>query len=187
MCWLWSHQVAKVLDLQLQYQSFQWIFRVDLLWDWQFWFPCSPRDSQESYPTSQFKSISSLVLSLVYGPTYIRTWLLENYSFDYMDLCRQSDVSALQFTVKFVIAFLLRSKCLLISWLQSPSAVILEPKKTKSVTASAFAPSICHEVMGPDAIISVFWMLSFKSAFSLYSPTLIKRLFPANVTLLTLA
>ena len=51
----------------------------------------------------------------------------------------------------FVIAFLPRSKCLLISWLQSPSAVILKPKKIKSVTASTFHPSICHEVMGPNA------------------------------------
>ena len=54
---------------------------------------------------------------------------------------------------KLVIAFLPKSKGLLISWLQSPSAVILEPKKIKSVTVS---PSICHEVMGPDALILVF-------------------------------
>ena len=57
---------------------------------------------------------------------------------------------------RLVIAFLLRSKCLLISWLQSPSAVILEPKKKKFVTVSTVSPSICHEVMGPDAIICVF-------------------------------
>ena len=55
-----------------------------------------------------------------------------------------------------VIAFLPRSQCLLISWLQSPSAVILEPKKIKSVTISIVSPSICYEVMGPDAIILVF-------------------------------
>ena len=58
----------------------------------------------------------------------------------------------------FVIAFLPRSKCLLISWMQSPSAVILEPKKIKSVTVSIVSPSICHEVMGLDAMILVFWM-----------------------------
>ena len=57
---------------------------------------------------------------------------------------------------KLVIAFLPKSKCLLISWLQSPSAAILEPKKRKSVTASTFSPSICHEVMGPNAMILVF-------------------------------
>ena len=54
---------------------------------------------------------------------------------------------------RFVIAFLPRSKCLLISWLQSPSAVILEPKKIKSLIVSIISPSICHEVVGPDAII----------------------------------
>ena len=57
---------------------------------------------------------------------------------------------------RFVIAFLSRSKCLFISWLQSPSAVILEPKKIKSVTVSTVSPSICHEVMGPDAMTSIF-------------------------------
>ena len=64
-----------------------------------------------------------------------------------------------------VIAFLPRGKHLLISQLQSPSAVILEPKKTQFVTVSILSPSICHEVMGPDAMILVFWMLSFKPAF----------------------
>ena len=76
-----------------------------------------------------------------------------------------------------VIAFLPRSKHLLISWLQSPSAVILEPKKIKSLTVSIVSLSICHEVMGPDAMMLVFLMLSFKLAFSLSSFTFIKRLF----------
>ena len=62
-----SHQVAKVLELQLQHQSFQWIFRTDFLQNWLVWSPCSLRDSQESSPTPQFKSIKSLVLSLLYG------------------------------------------------------------------------------------------------------------------------
>ena len=57
---------------------------------------------------------------------------------------------------RFVIAFLPRSKHLLISWLQSPSAVILEPKKIRSVTVFSVSPSVCHEVMGPDAMILVF-------------------------------
>ena len=77
----------------------------------------------------------------------------------------------------FVIAFLPRSKRLLISWLQSPSAVILEPKKIKSVTVSIVSPSICHEVMELDIIILVFWMLSFNPAFSFASFTFIKKLF----------
>ena len=62
----------------------------------------------------------------------------------------------------FVKSFISRSKSLLISWLQSPSAVILEPPKIKSDTASTVSPSISHEVMGPDAMILVFWTLSFK-------------------------
>ena len=68
---------------------------------------------------------------------------------------------------RLVITFHPRSKHLLISWLQSPSAVILEPKKIKSVTVSIVSPPICHEVMGPDAMILVFGMLSFKPTFSL--------------------
>ena len=72
---------------------------------------------------------------------------------------------------RLVIAFLPRSKCFLISWLQSLSTVILEPKKIKSGTVFIVFPSICHEVMGPDAMILVFWTLSFKTAFSLTSFT----------------
>ena len=78
---------------------------------------------------------------------------------------------------RLIIAFLPRSKCLLISWLQSPSAVILEPKKIKSLIVFIFSQSICHGIMGLDAMIFVFWMLSFKPTFSLSSFTFIKRLF----------
>ena len=94
-------------------------------------------------------------------------------------LTRQTFVGILMSLVfnmlsRLVMAFLPRSKYLLISWLQSPSAVTLEPKKIKSVTVS---PSACYEVMGPDAMILVYWMLSFKPAFSLSSFTFIKRIF----------
>ena len=81
---------------------------------------------------------------------------------------------------RFVIAFLPRSKCLLISWLQSPSAVILEPPKIKWATVSTVSPCICHEVMGQDAMILVFWMLSFNPTFSLSCRTFIKRLFSSS-------
>ena len=64
-----SHQVAKVLEFRLQHQSFQWIFRIDFLYDWLVSSPCSPRDSQESSPTPQFKSINSSVLSFLYSLT----------------------------------------------------------------------------------------------------------------------
>ena len=81
---------------------------------------------------------------------------------------------------RLVIAFLPRSKRLLISWLQLPSAVIFEPKKIKSVSVSIVFPSICHEVMGPDAMIFVFWIFSFKPAFYLSFFTFIKRLFSSS-------
>ena len=76
---------------------------------------------------------------------------------------------------RLVTTFLPKSKPLLISWLQSPSAVILEPPEIKSATVSIVSPSICHEVMGPDAMILVFWTLSFKPTFSLSYFTFIKR------------
>ena len=78
---------------------------------------------------------------------------------------------------RFVIPFLTGSKFLLISWLKSPSTVILEHKKVKSVIVSPF---LFHEVMGPDVMILVFWMLSFKPTFSFSSFTFIKRLFSSS-------
>ena len=86
-----------------------------------------------------------------------------------------SKVRSLLFSMlsRLVITFLPRSKHFLISWLQSPSAMILESPKIMSATVS---PSISHEVMGPDAMISVFWMLSFKPTFWLSSFSFIKRI-----------
>ncbi|CAM9669031.1 unnamed protein product [Rangifer tarandus platyrhynchus] len=81
---------------------------------------------------------------------------------------------------RFVTTLLPRSKRLLISWLQSPSTVILEPRKIKSATVSTVSPSICHEGMGPDAMILVFGMFSFKPTFALSSFTFIKRLFSSS-------
>ena len=82
-----SHQVAKVLELQLQHQSFLWIFRTYFLNDWLVWSPCSPRDSQESSPMSQFKSINIFLIILfflfyckIYMCIYINTeWYLYIY------------------------------------------------------------------------------------------------------------
>ena len=82
---------------------------------------------------------------------------------------------------RFVIDFLPRNKHLLISCLQSPYVVILEPPKIKSLTVSIVSPSICHEVMGSDAMILGFWMLSFKPTFLLSSFTFIKRLFSSSL------
>ena len=80
---------------------------------------------------------------------------------------------------RLVIDFLPVRKHLLISWLQSPSAVILEPRKIKPLTVSIVSPSICHEVMGPDAMILVFWMFYFNPTF--FSFTFIKRFFSSSL------
>ena len=128
------------------------------------------------------EGINSLVLRLLYSPalTTVRDhW--EDHSPDYMTyVCR---VMSLLFNTlsRFVIAFLPRSNCLLISWLQSPFAVILEPKKRKSVTTSTLFLSICHEAMGLDAMILIFSIFGFKLALSLSSFTLIKRFLSSSL------
>ena len=95
------------------------------------------KDSQESSPTPQFESINFLALSLLYGPPFTSIHdHLKNHSFNYLDLCQQKKSLLFNILSRFVIAFLPRSKCILISWLQSPSAAMLEPKKLKSVTVS---------------------------------------------------
>ena len=129
-------------------------------------------DFQESSLTPQFKSINSSVLSFLYSPNLTsihdcrKTLALTRWTF-------VGRITSLLFNMlsRLAIAFRQRSKCLLISWLQSPSEVLLELKKIKSVTVSIVSLSICHEVMGPDAMILVFWMLSFQPTFSLSSFT----------------
>ena len=109
--------------------------------------PCSPRDFQESFPTPQFKSINFLALRFLYSPTLTfiydtgKTIALTRWTF-------VGKVMSLLFNMlsRLVITFLPRSKRLLISWLQSPSAVILEPRKIKSATVSTVSPFISHEV-----------------------------------------
>ena len=109
--------------------------------------------------------------------SHIHTWLLEKTQLRLDGLCWK--VSSLLFNMlsRLVIAFLPRSKHLLISWLQSPSAVILEPRKIKSDTVSIVSPFICHEVMEPDVMILVFWIFNFKPVVSFSSFTFIRRLF----------
>ena len=94
---------------------------------------------------------------------YMTNW--KNHRFDYTDLVGKVISLLFNMLSKLVIAFLPRSKCLLISWLQSPSAVILEPKKIKPVTLFIVFPSICHEVMGPDAMIFIFWIWVLSQLF----------------------
>ena len=119
-----SHQVAKVLELQLQHQSFQWIFRVNFLYDWLVSSLRCPRDSQESSPATKFECITSS-LSLLHGTTltssqdYGKAIALTIWTF-------VGKIMSLLFNMLsgFVIAFLPRSKYLLVSLLQSPSAVM---------------------------------------------------------------
>ena len=95
-----SHEVAKVLEFQLQHQSFQWTPRTDLLQDGLVGSPCSPGDSQESSPTLQFKSINFSALSFLHSPTLTSIhdhW--KNHSLDQTDLCWQSNVSAFKYAI----------------------------------------------------------------------------------------
>ena len=123
----------------------------------------------------------NLKASILYCPAIF----MDQLSHPYMTTGKTTDITrkvmSLLFNMlsRFLTVFLPRSKCLLILWPQSPSTVILEPEKIKSTTVFTFSPSICHEVMGPDAMILAFWMLSCKS-FSFSSFTLIKRLFSAS-------
>ena len=126
----------------------------------------------------QHHSLKASILCCLhfFSPTVISVhdyW--KNHSFDYLGLCWQWYLFFKTLS-RFDLAILLRRKHLLISWLQSPFTLILEPKKMKSDIVSTFSPSIHHEVIWLDAMILVFWMLSFRSAFSLSSFTFIKKL-----------
>ena len=140
--------MTKILELQLQHQSFHWVFRVDF--PSIDWFDLlAVQGAPRSPPASHFEGINSLAFCLLYVPALTTVhdhW--EDYSLVYMDLFQQSNVSVLQHR-KFVITFL---PSLPISWLQ-PYAVILEPKR-KSITISTFSPSICHEIMAIILVLS---------------------------------
>ena len=145
------HQVAKVLELQLQHQSFNEYsglisFRID-------WFDL----------LAVQETLKSLLQHhhLKASIPWCSAFLMVQLSHPYMTtgktraLTVQTFVGKVVSQYRFVIAFLQRSNCLLISWLQSKFTVILEPKKIQSITVSTFSLSICHEVMGPDAMILV--------------------------------
>ena len=175
-----SHQVAKVL--KFQHQSFQRIFRIDFLYEWLVWCPCSSRDSQESSSAPQFKA------SILWLSAFFMVQLSHSYmtTRETIALTRRTFVSkalSLFFNMlsRFVITFLPRSKCLNFMAAVTICSDFGDRKKIKSVTVSIVSPSICHEVMGPDAMILVSWMLSFKPAFSLSSFIFIKRLFSSSL------
>ena len=141
LCIRWPNIGASASVLPMNIQD---IFPLGLT-DWP---PCSPRDPQESSATPQFKSINSLALSLLYGPTltsiqdYWKKQALTIWNF-------VGKVMSLLFNMlsRLVITFLPRSKCLLISWLQSPSAVILKPPQNKVSHCFHCFPIYLHEVM----------------------------------------
>ena len=142
------------------------------------WYSCNPRDSRESSPALQFESINSLTLSLLYGPTLTSVhdyW--KNHSFDLWTFVSKMISLIFNLLSRFVITFLPRSNRLLISWLQSLSLVILEPKICHCFYCPLFNlpwsdGTCCH-----DLSFIFFLMLSFKPPFSLSSFTLIKGLF----------
>ena len=125
--------------------------------DWLDLLAVQGTDSQESSPTPQFKSINSLVLNFLYSPT-LTSYMTTGKTIALTGWLFVGKVMSLLLNMlsRLVITFLPRSKRLLISWLQSPSAVIWEPPKIKSDTVSTVFPSISHEVMGPNAMFLVF-------------------------------
>ena len=156
----------KVLEFQLQHQSLKWIFGNDFFSIDRFDFLAVQRTLKSLLQHHSLKAsilgCSAFFKVQLWHPymTNGKTIVLSRWAF-------VGKVMSLLFNMlsRLVITFLLRSKRLLISWLQSPSAVLLEPPQN-SVTVSIVSPPICQEVMGPDAMISVFWMLSFKPTFS---------------------
>ena len=200
------HQMAKVLEFQLQHQTFQWIFRTD----GRGGLVCCRSWGHKELDTTEQLNWTELIsfrmdwLDLL-GVQGTLKGLLQHHSskpsilqcsaffivqLSHPDMTTGKTIALTRRTLfgkvmsllfimlsRLVIAFIPRSNCLLTAWLQSPSAVILEPPKIKSVTVFTVSPSICHEVMGPDAMILVFWMLSVRLAFSLSSFTFIMKLF----------
>ena len=163
-----SHEVAKVLEFQLQHQSSNEhpgliSFRMDWLDLLAVQGTLKSLLQHHSSKASILRCLAFFAVQLWYPyVTTGKTRALTRWTFvgKVMSLL-------LNTLSRLVITFFPRSKRLLISWLQSPSAVILEPQKMKSDTYSTVSPSTSHELMGPDARILVFWMLSFKPTFSL--------------------
>ena len=142
------------MEFELQHHSFQGIFRViSFRIDWLDFLEVQGtlKTLLQHHSTTALILLHSAFFMVQLSHPYLttgKTIALTIWTF-------VGKVMSLLFNTqsRFVIAFLPRSKC---SWLQSPSAVILEPKKIKSVTVSIVSPTICHEVMGPDAMIFIF-------------------------------
>ena len=178
---------------------FQWII-LCIRWPkyWSFRFSISPSNEYSgliSFRIDWFDllAVQETLKSLLQDNSskasvlWCSAFFMDQFSHPYMMTGKGIALSRWAFAVKVmslifnmlsrsVIAFLPRSKCLLISWLQSPSAVIFDAQENKICHGFHCFPIYLHEVMGLDAMILVFWMLSFKPAFSLSSFTFIKRL-----------
>ena len=149
------HQMTEILEFQLQHQSFQWVFRIDFPYDWLVWSSLLSKGlSGVFFSAIVWKNPFFSTPPSLPSNSHNRTWPLGSRSLDCTDLVGR--VISLLFN-RDSTGFLPRSKHL-ISRLQSPSAVILEPKKKKSASTSTFPPSICHEVMGLDAMILVLFL-----------------------------
>ena len=162
-----SHEVAKGLEFQLQHYSFQRNpGRISFRMDWLDLL--AVQGTLKSLLQHHSSKASILWHSAFFTVQLSHPYMTTGKT---IALTRQTfvgKVMSLPFNMlsRLVIIFLPRSKRLLISWLQSPSALILESQKIKSDTLSTVSPSISHEVMGRDAMIFVFWMSSFKPTFS---------------------
>ena len=147
-----SHEVAKVLEFQLQHQSFQWTprtypFRMDWLG------LLAVQGTLKSLLQHHSSKASILRCSAFFTVQLSHPYMTTGKTIALTRRTFADKVMSLLFNMlsSLVITFLPRSKCLLILWLQSPFAVIWEPKKIKADTVSTVSPSISHEVMGPDA------------------------------------
>ena len=154
--------MAKVLEFQLQHEYSGLVsFRMDLL------DLFAVQETFKSLLQNQNSKASILLCSAFFIAQLSHPYMTTGKTVALTRWKFVGKVMSLLFNMlsRLVITFLPRSKCLLISWIQSPSAVILEPQKIKSLTVSTVSSSTCHEVMGPDTMILVFWMLSFKPTF----------------------
>ena len=159
--------------LELPHQSFQWISRVDFLYDWLVLFTFSPRESQDLLQNNNSKPLI-LHLSAFFMVQHLHSYMTTGKNIALFRWIFDGKVMSLVFNIlsRFVIVFLPKSKFTLISWLHSPSTVILEPKKRKSVSTSTFSPSIYHEVKYLDTVILFFWMsILIKFFHSTLSPS----------------
>ena len=173
--------MAKVSLFHLKDQSFQWIlglisFRID-------WFDLlADQETLKNLLQHHCSKASILWHSAFFMVQLSHLYMTTGKSIALTVWTFVSKVMPLLFNMlsSFVIAFLPRSTGLLILWLQLLPAVILEPKEIRSVTVSIVSPSFCHEVKEPDTMIFVFWMLSFKPAFSLSSFNFTTRVFSSS-------